>query len=94
MLVIGVDSVAVINAGTVACWLNLSNITAFWECGAGHVVSALLHCVVVACASRAVVAASDNTFTLEPTPRCANLATVAAHGVALTEVAAACGIGN
>ena len=56
-------------------------------------MSALLHSVVVASAGSAEVTTSDNTLTREPAPRRANLATIAAHGLALQEVAAGSGIG-
>ena len=54
----------------------------------------LLHGVVVAGASRSIVASSDDTSALEPLPWRANLTTVAAHGAALTLIAAARCVGD
>ena len=55
---------------------------------------ALLHGVVVASASGAVVASSNDSSSLEPGPGGADLATVAAEGEAVIAIAAASSVGN
>lgn len=55
-------------------------------------MGALLHRVVVASAFGAVVASGDDASVSEPLPGGTNLTTVAAHGLAVNEVAASSGI--
>jgi len=92
VLVILVGNGGVIGAGLGALRLNLNDIIAQGESLAVDVMSALLHGVVEAGASGAVVTASDDTVFLEPLPGGADLATVAAHGLALEEIAAGGGV--
>jgi len=87
VLVILVGNGGVIGAGLGALRLNLNDIIAQGESLAVDVMSALLHGVVEAGASGAVVTASDDTVFLEPLPGGDDLATVAAHGLALEEIA-------
>ena len=94
VLVALVFDIFVINAGAVASWLYLFDIVAKWQGFARDVVSALLHRVVVASASGAVVASSNDSSSLEPGPGGADLATVAAEGEAVIAIAAASSVGN
>ena len=84
-----VRAIFVINAGVVASGLNLFNVIARWQGFAGDVMSALLHRVVVASAGGPVVASSNDTGPLEPSPWGANLATIAAEGEAVVTITAA-----
>ena len=93
MLVVIIDAGRVIWASLGASGSDLLDVIARWH-GAGDVMGALLHCVVVASAVGTVVSTSDDTLPLEPAPGGADLATVAAHGLALDEVAARGSVGN
>ena len=84
-----VSAILVINTGVVASGLNLFNVIARWQGFAGDVMSALLHRVVVASAGGPVVASSNDTGPLEPSPWGANLATIAAEGEAVVTITAA-----
>ena len=57
-------------------------------------MGALLHGVIVAEFTITEVSSGNNTGVLEPLPWGANLSTVAAHRLAVEEVAACGGVGN
>ena len=92
VLVIGVDPTGVIGAGLGASRLNLRNVVTQGESLAGHMMSTLLHSVVVASTGGTIIATGHDTGILEPIPWSANLATVAAHGEAVGEAAASGGV--
>ena len=89
VLVIAVGAGIIIDASLGAFRFNLLDIIAERKSFARDVMGALLHRIVVAGATGAEVSAGDNTLLLKPFPRRANLATIASHGLALKEVAAA-----
>ena len=89
VLVIVVAAGIVIDASLGAGRVNLLDIITGRKSLAGDVMGALAHSIVVAGATSAEVSTGDNTLFLEPFPRRTNLATVASHGLALKEVAAA-----
>ena len=92
MLVVLVGLGGVVGASLRALGSDLLDVIAKRQGLAVDVVSALLHRVVVASTGRAVVASSDDTLFAEPFPGRADLATVAAHRLALDEVAAGGGV--
>ena len=94
VLVLAVGAGVIIDAFLGASGSDLLDIIARWEGLAGDVVGALLHGVVVASALGAVVTSSDDTGPGEPRPGGANLATIAAHGLAGKESAAGSGVGD
>ena len=94
MLVTLVGKLRCIGASLGASRFDLLDIITRGESLAGDVVGALRHGVVVASASGAVITSSHDTGPGEPRPGGANLATIAAHGLALKESAAGSGVGN
>ena len=94
VLVIVVVAGIVIDASLRAFRFNLLDIIAGRKSFARDVMGALLHSIVEAGATSAEVSTGDDTLVLEPFPRRANLATVASHGLALEEVAAARSVGD
>jgi hypothetical protein len=57
-------------------------------------VIAFAHGVVIAQLAVTEAASCDYSLLCEPSPGRANLTAIAAHGLALQEVAAACGVGD
>jgi len=94
VLVISVGAIGIIDAGFGALGLDLFDVVAKRKGLAVDVMGALLHGVVEAGACGAVVTSSDDTGVGEPFPGGANLTTVAAHGLAVEEVAAGSGVGD
>ena len=88
VLVVAVGTGVVVDASLAALGSNLSDVIARLEGRALDVMGALLHRVVIASAGGAEVATSHDASALEPGPRGADLATVAAHRVALEEATA------
>jgi hypothetical protein len=94
VLVAGVVDRRVGSTSGVASRLDLDNVIAFTENVRYNVMSALSHGVVVAELVISEIATGDNTEVGEPLPGGANLATVAAEGLAVNTVAAAGGVGD
>ena len=92
MLVRRVVNGGVSLARALALGLNLDNIVAASETFSSNVMSALGHGVVETEFIITEVTTGNNTSTVEPSPRGTNLTTVAAHGLAVNEVAASSGI--
>jgi len=74
--------------------LDLGNGITLGESGLRLVVIALTHGVIVAKLVIAEISSGDNTLLGEPFPGSSNLTSIASHGLALDEVAAAGGIGD
>eukprot|EP00353_Schmidingerella_taraikaensis_P008653 CAMPEP_0185577312 /NCGR_PEP_ID=MMETSP0434-20130131/9842_1 /TAXON_ID=626734 ORGANISM="Favella taraikaensis, Strain Fe Narragansett Bay" /NCGR_SAMPLE_ID=MMETSP0434 /ASSEMBLY_ACC=CAM_ASM_000379 /LENGTH=217 /DNA_ID=CAMNT_0028194859 /DNA_START=43 /DNA_END=697 /DNA_ORIENTATION=+ len=94
VLVVGVDAAWVIRARLRASGRNLLDVVTERKSLAVDVMGALLHCVVVASAGSAEVAAGDDAASAEPGPRGSDLATVAAKREAFGAIAAGCRVRN
>jgi hypothetical protein len=89
VLVAGVADLVVGRARVATSRLDLGDGTALREGGSRLMVVALGHGVVVTEFAVSEVSSSDNTLLGKPFPRGSNLTSIAAHGLALEEVAAA-----
>jgi hypothetical protein len=94
VLILGVVNAGVGGARASTLRLDLGDVTALGEGGSRLVVVAFTHGVIVA--QFAVTEVSSRNYTLfgEPFPGGSNLTSIASHGLALEEVAAASGIGD
>lgn len=77
----------IVRADTNALRSDLLDIITQGESLTGDMMSTLWHGVVVASTGGTIVATSDGTFTIKPLPSLTDLATIAAHGIALVHVA-------
>lgn len=89
VLVAGVADLVVGRARVATSRLDLGDGTALREGGSRLMVVALGHGVVVTEFAISKVSSSDNTLLGEPFPRGSDLTSIASHGLALEEVAAA-----
>jgi len=92
VFILGVVNAGVGGARATTLRLHLSDVTALGEGGSRLMVVAFTHGVIVAQFAIAEVSPGNNTLLGEPFPRSSNLTSVASHGLALEEVAAASGI--